>query len=238
MKLGAYIQLYKNDGKGELMIKNFRKFYPNPINSPIYLVSDNGDDFTELAEKYGCKYEHSLINTGVKNNGFTKEEMLVWLDRFQRCFAYCRTEYIIYLEDDVLVRKEINIDKNKKICGVKAGNLIPNQVFDFLRNKYGKNIVNTEGGACGGTIYDMLTFLKIYPQIIDLINESFDELYNIYINIGCLDQFIPIAYAFAGIQYDKNDEIIETGRDPRWRDTSHAIVHINGNAENIFAEIK
>lgn len=228
--VGAYIQLFRNDGKGELMLYNFRKHYPE---SKIYLVSDKGDDFSSVAERYNCSYSYGDINTGVRNNGFTKGELLVWLKRFYNCFNYCTEDYILYMEDDVYVRGKINIDENYAIAGVKVGSLIPDQVFDYLKCK------PTEGGACGGTIYNRKIFLDKYDEIVEFVNLHFDELYKIYINIGCLDQFMPIVYNYLGYKYGLNKEIVETGRNANWRHTNHSIVHINNYDEReIIKEIK
>ena len=107
--LGAYLQTYKDGWKTENALKSFRTFYPD---SPIYLVSDGGDDFSELANKYHCFYEHSDCNTGIRAGGFSKQEMITWIGRIKRCFEYCKTEYVIYLEDDVLITKAITIDRS------------------------------------------------------------------------------------------------------------------------------
>ena len=70
-ELGAYIQIYKNNGYPEFALGHFRKYYPD---SPLYIVSDNGYDFSCLANSLNAKYEYSKTNIGINLSGyFTKE---------------------------------------------------------------------------------------------------------------------------------------------------------------------
>lgn len=80
-KVGAFLQLYHNNWKPDFTLNSFRKFYSD---SPIYLVSDGGDNFSEISNKYNCNYEHSDFNTGIRG-GFNLKEMMIWINRF-RCW--------------------------------------------------------------------------------------------------------------------------------------------------------
>lgn len=94
-KIGAYFQVYKNNWKPDFTLKHFREHYPD---SPVYLLSDAGDDFSSLSEQYLCMCEYSDFNTGLRG-GYTLREMIEWFSRLKRCFEFCDTDYIIYLED-------------------------------------------------------------------------------------------------------------------------------------------
>lgn len=233
MKLAAYLQLYKNDGKGDLILSFFRKIYPDAY---VYVVSDNGDDFTEICKKHGCIYEHSLYNTGVKNHGFTKQDALIWLKRFYNCCLNSRSDYVLYLEDDVLIRKHIDIDA--VIAGVMVGNYIPASAVDYLENKFNIKFAHRQYGACGGTIYKTQIFLDNYTKFVRFIEDELENLQNFDINAGSLDKMMVILYNMIGETFVQNPELIETGRNPNWRESTHAIVHINGDRADIYEELR
>jgi len=44
----AYHQCYKNKKATEFAIQKFRQYNPD---APYYLISDNGEDFSDIAEK-------------------------------------------------------------------------------------------------------------------------------------------------------------------------------------------
>ena len=223
-RIGAYLQVYKNDGKAECTLKSFRKFYPD---SPIYLVSDAGDDFSELANKYNCQYEHSGYNTGVDKQGFDREKMLTWIGRFKRCCDYCNTEYILYLEDDVYVRSPIEIDKNWDIAGV-YGEPAPQVIFDYISSKYqGCNFNTKMYGACGGAIYKREIISNNYDKMVEFINNEFDHIRgNVHYMIQFLDFTMICLYMWLGYGYSLNTNTVETLRNKGWRTTGNPVVHI------------
>lgn len=227
IKLGAYLQIYKSEYKANFVLENFRKFYEN---SPIYLVSDNGYNFENLSKKYNTYYNHSEINLGIPN--FTKEKMFIWLERFKNACEYCNTDYIIYLEDDVLIRNEITI-KNHIKCTSGYFNGIPQKLIEYCSKKYKNVNFNTNYyGCCGGAIYHVKTFLSIYDDIIKFINLEYDYIVkelNIH-SFGALDMFMPFFYMLYGFEYTKNEEHVDGNRNPNWIGESQPIVH----SKNIY----
>ena len=51
-EFGVYYAVYKNKKATNVVLTNFRKHFPD---NPIVLISDGGDDFSDLAEKFNCK---------------------------------------------------------------------------------------------------------------------------------------------------------------------------------------
>jgi hypothetical protein len=51
--LGAMLQCYKNPYATYKCIESFRQHYPD---STIVIISDNGYDYTKLAEHFNCIY--------------------------------------------------------------------------------------------------------------------------------------------------------------------------------------
>lgn len=216
MELGAYIQIFKDDGKARHTLENFRKHYPD---SPVYIVSDNGDNFVDLAKQYNCRYVHDNINTGSGAGGWNKQQLLLWLQRMKHAFEYCNTEYILYLEDDVLIRNVIKIDKSWHIAGLHV-----NPIPDYFR-QYPHN--TTVYGACGGSIYKTQTFLNLYSSMVDFINDEFDHIERVLGSriFGCLDLTMPVLYMIHGFDYSENTEQSEPTKCD-WRNSHHPIIHL------------
>jgi len=224
INLGAYLQIYKNNGRPEFVLEQFRKHYPD---SPIYLVSDNGDNFLEISKKYNCRYEHSTINTGVRSGGFVLEEMREWLRRMKRCFEYCDTEFVIYLEDDVYVRNKISINKSQKIAGLYK-NQISTSMINYFKNLYNNSQFNIDKyGACGGTIYHRDTLLLNFDKMIEIINSHFHHVkHNVCKEFAYLDCTMCVLYMCLGYQYFLNENLTETYLIPNWETSFHPIVHL------------
>ncbi len=53
IEFGVFYQVYKNQKAVRFVLENFRKNFPY---NPITLISDGGEDFTNVAEKYRCKF--------------------------------------------------------------------------------------------------------------------------------------------------------------------------------------
>lgn len=224
--IGAYMQVYKNDGKAEFAWKNFRKFYPE---SPAYLVSDNGDDFTKISDQYKCEYEHSAINVGVRDGGYTIDEMMEWLGRLERSFLYCGTDFILYMEDDVYVRGMISPDKSKPLAGLYA-NAIPQRLFDHLAVKYPNATFNAQWyGACGGTIYDRAVFLDLMEGMRKFVQEDMMEARSVWNRVPYLDCAACLMYMCLGRPFHKNDDLVEPARNKDWETCGSPIVHFSND---------
>lgn len=222
--LGAYLQVFKNNGYPEFTLRHFRKHYPN---APIYLVSDNGYDFSALAASQECGYEHSRINLGVKPLGFSKEEMMEWMGRVKRGMEYCNTEFVLYLEDDILVRGVLDIDPTACIAGFK-GNTFPQEMVNYFKAKYGAGCFNsTNYGACGGTIYHRKTFLNNFERMVEIVDRCYVEVVtNISYLFAHFDCSMTVMYMTMGYPYNINRNLVGTVNSPDWRNLDAPLVHM------------
>ena len=57
--IGVHYHCWKNRPNVIIALESFRKHYPN---APIRMVSDAGDDFSDLAEIYNCIFDYEDIN--------------------------------------------------------------------------------------------------------------------------------------------------------------------------------
>src|SRR5665213_2637908 len=85
-------------------LRSFR--YYNPI-STVVLMSDAGEDFSSLADRFGCQYRYCDKNV-CPRDPMTADGLREWLSRFAWAARQGSSEFIILLEDDVLVRGPIN----------------------------------------------------------------------------------------------------------------------------------
>ena len=107
-KIGFFYQVYRQHKAAEFVLANVRKVYPN---APVAMVSDGGDDFAELAQRFGASYRMGE-QTG---NGFnvrfpTAAQAKTWLLRLAdglKDIAKRGAEWAMLLEDDVWVRGAI-----------------------------------------------------------------------------------------------------------------------------------
>ena len=79
----VYHQCYKNKKATEFVIQQFRQYNPDV---PYYLISDNGEDFSNIAEKYDCYFVFDENNTGM--NYLPAEHAKILYQRLVNCFNH------------------------------------------------------------------------------------------------------------------------------------------------------
>jgi hypothetical protein len=110
--VGFYYNCYKNRYATENILKQLRTIYPD---EPIYLLSDHGDDFSDLAKTFNCYYKYSPIQilggrviNGVRHMCFTNELCAkAYINEITAAINYCKTDYIVLMEDDVFIHGKI-----------------------------------------------------------------------------------------------------------------------------------
>lgn len=110
--VGFYYNCYKNRHATENILKQLRSIYPD---EPVYLLSDRGDDFSDIAAIYNCHYKHSPIQIlggrivdGKKHMCFTDETCAkAYMDEISAAIEYCKTDYIVLMEDDVFIHGKV-----------------------------------------------------------------------------------------------------------------------------------
>ena len=150
--LGIFFSCYKENEAVRFCIDNIRDHYPQ---APIYLASDGGYDFSDLCDNNSnfTLYDDIL---GYVNNPESKEyDRLIlccreFLDRLKDAADYCKTDYILYYEPDILLRGKIKTDPNSDLSGSFANEIHPNVLS--LIEKYNPSNTNRNFGACGGSL--------------------------------------------------------------------------------------
>lgn len=172
---GIFFQCHKQPYATYEALKSARQHYPE---STIVLLSDNGYNYSKMAEYFKCIYIHENENIPVTyselDSGYHITNSKNLINRFSNAFKQIKEEYIMLLEDDVSINNKI-IDTFK----YDINGYCPN-VFDIhrykLKDKYpflSENIVYHFSGH-GGSVYHKVNILKYFNniQVID------DILYN------------------------------------------------------------
>jgi len=145
MTLGAYYQCFQNRIATEYVLSNFRNHHPD---SPIILVSDGGDDFSDLARKYHCTYfwRPNIKSCRGKALAYNYDNWMLWWNDFRKYVGMLDTDYMIFLEDDVAVRKPISLDQ--LLYDVNGISLTMSLArFDLKGISKNRSMVGAQGGA-------------------------------------------------------------------------------------------
>jgi hypothetical protein len=223
----VYHQCFNNKKATEFAIKNFKEYNPD---IDYYLVSDGGEDFSEIAKKYSCNYIFEKNNIGM--NYYTVEQAHQIMNRLKNCAILSSSEYILLMEDDVLCRNKFNLYENIDLAGVYSpGNIIPKEVLDYLSKKYNITPNINWYNACGGTILNTDVLLNKFNLVEKFINEDHDyivknlsgEKYSF--GYGSMDQLLVLIYFVCGKKISVNKQLTEYWRNPNWVHSNHALVH-------------
>lgn len=212
----CYYQVYNNPEATRKVLTQFRKYHPD---NPIYMVSDGGLDFSDIAKEFNCVYQHSWLNIGYWSHtkpevieyrstggtrghcyGWNLEESLVYLHRFEVACSYNRP-YVMLLEDDIFINGPIEI---KEDFDITYGGFNPFNFKALARNLdwQGTDRFFPNGwGMCGGNFIKTDTFRNAYAQ-----RELFIREYNAIQQcglegIGYMDSIMSVLLFCAGLKH-------------------------------------
>ena len=202
----VFYQVYKSKNAARFVLDNFREHFPD---NPITLISDGGDDFSDIAEEYGCTFHmRENIYGDDKNNydrhAYNAYRTIEWWKRQKLTCEECGQDYTMILEDDVYIKRHFTIDPPFELRGVRAANsLTPALIKEVNDLGYDASTY----GMCGGSVYNAKTFLSIYDDVIKDIEENMDRLMNNdpdlqYRLLGAVDANITYHYNKRGYKYE------------------------------------
>jgi len=200
--IAAYYQCYKDPYATIQSVRHYRKSYPD---NTLYLLSDNGYDYSTLAKEYNCIYEHSTVVHGGYPSLTRVEDVELFITRFKKALDYIEEEWVMLLEDDVKVFSpyDLNLLKNDmngiNIGGPqhksalfyhfynnkKSGNRFCGKVLnDFIREFNPLHLDDLHYSGWGGTVLNVSFFKnaltdhsKIYRSIKFLWENESIKLY-------------------------------------------------------------
>jgi hypothetical protein len=221
-QIGIFLSCYKENEAVNFCINNIRDHYPH---APIYIASDGGYDFSNVCDSNSTFFMYEDI-LGYVNNPESKEgDKLIFccrefLNRIKDAVEYCKTEYIVYYEPDILLRGKIRTDINSDLSGSFA-NIIHHNVLSLIQ-KYNPANTNYNFGACGGSLIRTSSLLRILRDTDDVLLKEL--IYNDKRISNC-DYLLTVLFCIFGYQYLENIDFIEANRNPNWELTNHSIVH-------------
>lgn len=220
-KLGAFYQVFRNKKAADFVLKNFRN---NFLDSPIVLISDGGDDFEDIAEKYNAIYtkKNNIFGGSSSSAYLDSERMIESWNRHKLTVDICNSDYVMILEDDVLVQDKIELTERFSMKGVMVGNKIPELLKTIVKDASGS--VSDEYGMCGGSVYNSEDFLKCYLSAIDFTKKEHDNIFNFQDKIiGAFDLNLVFHFNRCGFRYEKAPWLSEVMRQSDWK--NYPIVH-------------
>lgn len=239
--LGIFFSCFKEKKAVEYSLTELVKHYPD---SPIYLVSDGGLDFSYLEEKFdniktsleedtmsetfkisagrtGCDSTVGNFSEAYYQEVIRKCTVTV-LQRLEKCIEYCKTDYILMMDPDTLVRGKLTIPDGVKLLGSRINHGLPYGLRNILNKIEGAKVINCWGAT--PAIFHSKTFMKSWesfretPGLLGMMTEQF---YAIYAH----DVLLPIMFALVGEEETFNPDIIECNRDPFWKSRPNPLVH-------------
>lgn len=165
--IGAYFQCYKEPYATIEALKSFRCMYHD---TTIVLLSDDGYDYSKVAETYTCIYIHDIHRDPTCET---------YLDRLRTYLPLIKEDYYMLLEDDVKVVKATNISNLK---GVINGSCI-NPINISALTIYNPSIQTDHHyySGHGGSIFNRVKILDILGNM-DLIKRVMHDT-NIHVDI-------------------------------------------------------
>ena len=175
--IGAYYQCYKQPKAFLHTIASFRKHYPT---QSLYIVCDNGLDFSNAAKAFNATYIHDTLQSGnnVTNQLASLENAKRYLLRFFEGARHIKEPYFILLEDDVHIFHPIpeSICVSDMVgCNRDSAVMYP-QIVENLR-KYNPEVESRHYyGGCGGTLFRTEFFKSLHEKITKTPNMLDDIL--------------------------------------------------------------
>lgn len=228
MNFVVHHQCYKNKKATEFAIKSFRQF--NPLD-PYVLWSDNGYDYSDFAKEYGVDFIFSDFNIGAHvYRG--KQQVFEFFDRVRKtCEMYPDKPYVMWMEDDVLVKGKINIPEGVDFCGwPDVGNSLVNphisiEKFKSLCEKYSVNPNFDYWTAAGGIMMSSDVFTSKFHILEQYIEEDYENLARIFTEKLDYDIQFMMAHLVCDKKYSIWSQITEMHRNSNWTSDQYAVVH-------------
>lgn len=172
--LGVIHRTYYNKKAFKHAFENFRKFFPK---SPYVILSDDGDDFSEYANENTFYVRTNVRAYGTGPNSVWYDRMEILHDFYYRIKQACeitQTDYLLLMEDDVLVRNVFQIENDFDLCGPCRGKISSNMI-NFIKRHITTTEQNFYYGFSGGAILNCKSFLDNYEKIIESANLYYKE---------------------------------------------------------------
>jgi hypothetical protein len=152
--LSVYMQVYRNPRATFEALRSFRSFYRR---EPITVVSDGGEDFSEICNAVGARFIHSKTTTTTQR--MTLPGVYEYLARI---YAHCQavdSKWVVLFEDDVRTVRTVR-DFPLTDCAGPRFNIYHQNLTKVLVEKFGSMPFGY--GMCGGSVFNRQVFIDCY----------------------------------------------------------------------------
>jgi hypothetical protein len=228
--IGAFFACYNEKSAVLYSVEKLYSIYPE---IPCYLVSDGGEDFSFLEDRFDrikCCVDDNTRGKVTKLRSFQDDEertiyaensIYSFLDRIRRSVEYCKTDFIIIMEPDVLVKGELNLPDDCVVLGSLVNPFEEPGIHNLI-NEYGGKSFNRYGAT--PAIFRCDKFIEVHDFVLknrDFIRKACEILPE----ISYSDILIPLIFSLKGYSETFNPDIIECYRNPEWEKSDKPLVH-------------
>lgn len=163
---GCYYQVHKKSLAVYKALESYRRHNPA---SPVHLVSDGGDDFSDLAHKFGCHYEHCGENIGFWRNQHSSTDHYLWLERVQNaCLTtFKEVQWVVILEPDVDCYRPPSHQPRFALNGGGGGPMWSPPLLRYFESRLGVPAIRKGGlghtyTGAGGSIFAKAAYIESF----------------------------------------------------------------------------
>lgn len=215
--LSFYMWAYDNTENVDYVLSVMRDHYPD---SDLVISSDNGSDFTEISGKYkAVHYIHGDVSHGYPESkeryGWTASQAGLWLERLYEACKHITTEYVMLMEEDILVKERFKFPAFGIVMIPNIKNHISQCGMDWVKRR-GGNTTYPYYSAGGGTIINRKKFIQSYENHIDSLMVEYEILYSESMKGGAIgwgwnDSLLAVLMYAGGASISTELPISETG---------------------------
>ena len=176
--LGFYLWACNNLKNVDYILGRMRETHPH---SDLVISSDNGEDFTDISKTNGAlNYIHGRLNHGYpfdgSRYGWNLEKASIWLDRIYMAFLKMKSEYVMLMEEDVLIRNSFEFPEKDIIMIPDIKNPISEAGMEWI-SKMNGNSEYPFYSAGGGTIIKREKFIEAYEKNSKSFFDYYEDIY-------------------------------------------------------------
>lgn len=214
-------------------IKELRKYYTE---NKIYIFNESDKDYNFLLKNdnnikikndkdtMSFYYKSSIHNVYLLPEFQLKiqDAFLTFLNRIHQTIEYSKSEYLLLIDPDVLIRGKLNIPSNINLLGSLRNKNVPLSTKKILQEIEGAIIIDEWGAT--PAIFRVETFLKAYDKFISIPNllQKFTQSWHFFY---AHDVIIPMLFALIGEKEHLNDDFTECNTDIDWQTNDKKLVH-------------
>lgn len=200
--LGVFHSTYYNAKAFQCSFNEFRKHFPEV---PYLIYSDMGDDFDEYVDDKTFFKKSDIRYYGSGPNSYWRDNWDLWFSYYQRlkdACEMCKTDYIMVMEDDVLITSPFLIESDFDVCG-PCNATLNYRVVQYIESSRKRPLNNHYYGLCGGSMFNAKKFLDNYDNILENLKKlHYEYSYNLEEVHGFVpDSNFVIQFSLLGMDY-------------------------------------